>query len=44
VFHVIEVWVENRLMLEVVPADMIQVYESYMQIERMDALDLALHQ
>jgi hypothetical protein len=43
-FHVIEVWVENRLMLEVVPADMIQVYESYMQIERMDALDLALHQ
>jgi hypothetical protein len=43
VFHVIEVWVENRLMLEVVPADMVEVYESYMQIARMDALDLALN-
>ncbi|SEO73393.1 hypothetical protein SAMN02990966_02769 [Rhodospirillales bacterium URHD0017] len=42
VFHVIEVWVENRLMLEVVPADMIETYETYMQIARMDALDLAL--
>lgn len=43
VFHVIEVWVENRLMLEVVPTDMIEVYETYMQIARMDALDLALN-
>lgn len=43
VFHVIEVWVENRLMLEVVPPDMAEVYESYMQIARMDALDLALN-
>ena len=42
VFHVVEVWVENRLLLEVVPADMIEVYESYMQIGRMDALDLSL--
>jgi hypothetical protein len=42
VFHVIEVWVENRLMLEVVPADMIDVYETFMQTERMDALGLAL--
>lgn len=42
VFHVIEVWVENRLLLEVVPADMIEVYETYMQIGRMDALDLSL--
>ncbi len=42
VFHVIEVWVENRVLLEVVPADMIEVYETYMQIERMDALNLSL--
>ncbi|MBS0520632.1 MAG: hypothetical protein JSR90_18185 [Proteobacteria bacterium] len=42
VFHVIEVWVENRFLLEVVPADMIEVYETYMQPERMDALDLSL--
>lgn len=42
VFHVVEVWVENRVLLEVVPADMIEVYETYMQISRMDALDLAL--
>ena len=42
VFHVVEVWVENRFLLEVVPADMIEVYESYMQIGRMDALDLSL--
>ncbi|MGD9885473.1 MAG: hypothetical protein AB7F22_06465 [Reyranella sp.] len=42
VFHVIEVWVENRFLLEVVPADMIEVYEGYMQIERMNALDLSL--
>jgi hypothetical protein len=41
-FHVIEVWVENRIMLEVVPADMIGVYESLMQIERMDAMGMAL--
>ena len=43
VFHVVEVWVENRLLLEVVPADMIEVYETYMQIGRMDALDLSLN-
>ena len=43
VFHVVEVWVENRFLLEVVPADMIEVYESYMQIGRMDALGLSLN-
>ena len=43
VFHVVEVWVENRVLLEVVPADMIEVYESYMQIGRMDALNLKLN-
>ena len=42
VFHVIEMWVENRLLLEVVPADMIAVYETYMQIGRMDGLNLSL--
>ena len=42
VFHVVEVWVENRILLEVVPADMIEVYETYMQPARMDALKLAL--
>jgi len=38
VFHVMEVWVENRILLEVVPADMIAGYARYMQIERMDAI------
>jgi len=42
VFHVIEVWVENRILFEVVPADMVGVYEAYMQPERMDALNLSL--
>ena len=42
VFHVIEVWVENRFLLEVVPADLIEVYEAYMQPARMDALNLSL--
>jgi hypothetical protein len=42
VFHLIEVWVENRIMLEVVPADMIGVYEAFMQVDRMDAMGLAL--
>ena len=42
VFHVLEVWVENRFLLEIVPAEMIEVYERYMQTARMDALGLAL--
>jgi hypothetical protein len=42
VFHVIEVWVENRVLLEVVSPDMVETYESYMQIGQMDALDLSL--
>ncbi|SMF38568.1 hypothetical protein SAMN06265365_102424 [Tistlia consotensis] len=40
VFSVIEVWVENRIMLEVAPADMIATYESFMQPARLDALGL----
>ncbi|SKA27017.1 hypothetical protein SAMN02745126_04607 [Enhydrobacter aerosaccus] len=42
VFHVVEVWVENRYLLEVVPAEMIAVYEAYMQPAQMEALDLSL--
>lgn len=38
VFHVMELWVENRFLLEVVPAEMVAGYERYMQIERMDAI------
>lgn len=38
VFHVMEVWVENRILLEVVPADMVAGYARYMQIERMDTI------
>jgi hypothetical protein len=38
VFHVIELWVENRILLEIVPADTIGIYERYMQLARMDAL------
>lgn len=41
-FHVIEVWVENRIMLEIVPADMIGPYESFMQVGRLDAMGMAL--
>lgn len=39
VFHVMEFWIENRILLEVVPADMIDGYERYMQIDRMDAVN-----
>lgn len=41
-FHVVELWVENRILLEIVPAGMIEVYERYMQPERLEALGLAL--
>jgi len=37
-FAVIEFWVENRIMIEVAPADLIGTYERYMQPERLDAL------
>jgi len=32
-FHVIEFWVENRILLELVTADLVPEYESYMQPE-----------
>ena len=37
-FHVIEFWIENRLMLEVVPKSMIGTYERLIRFETMDAL------
>jgi len=32
-FHVIEFWLENRILLELVPEDLVPEYESYMQPE-----------
>lgn len=40
VFHVIELWVENRILLEIVPAATISIYERYMQLQTMDTLNL----
>ncbi|MDR3510209.1 MAG: hypothetical protein P4L73_01110 [Caulobacteraceae bacterium] len=40
VFSVIEVWIENRIMLEIVPADMVAPYKRHMQFETLDALGL----
>ena len=37
-FHVIEVWLENRLLIEVAPRDMIGDYERLAQIEVMDRM------
>jgi hypothetical protein len=42
VFHVIELWVENRIMLEVATPDMVGVYDSFMRVERMDEMGMAL--
>jgi hypothetical protein len=39
VFHVIELWVENRILLEIVPAGTVGIYERYMQLATMDALN-----
>jgi hypothetical protein len=38
VFSVIEFWIENRIMIEVAPPDMIETYERYMQPERLEAM------
>lgn len=38
VFHLLEFWVENRIMLELAPADMVSDYTNYMQIDRIDAI------
>jgi hypothetical protein len=37
-FHVIEVWVENRVLIEVVTPDMVGIYADYMQFDRLDTL------
>jgi hypothetical protein len=42
-FDVIEFWVENRLMIEVVPQEMARDYEEFLQIPRLDAM-AAAHQ
>jgi hypothetical protein len=41
VFHLLEFWVENRIMLEVVPAEMAGPYERYMQFEALDRITAA---
>lgn len=37
-FHLLEFWVENRIMLELAPPDLVSEYTSVMQIDRMEAL------
>lgn len=38
VFHLLEFWVENRIMFELAPADLLPEYTDYMQIERLDQI------
>lgn len=38
VFHLIEFWVENRIMLELVTPEHLTEYTSYMQIDRIEAV------
>ncbi|MFO1103785.1 MAG: hypothetical protein U1E20_12865 [Methylocystis sp.] len=38
VFHLLEFWVENRVMLELATADMVHEYASFMQIGRIEAV------
>jgi hypothetical protein len=40
-FHVIEFWLENRLMVELAPRDMVEEYEQMMRFERLDAIGAA---
>ena len=37
-FHLLEFWVENRIMLELAPSGLLAEYTDYMQVERMDAV------
>jgi hypothetical protein len=37
-FSVIEFWVENRILIEVAPVDLIGTYERYMQLDRLAAM------
>jgi hypothetical protein len=41
-FQVIELWVENRIMLELAPADLIEPYVAVMQPAVLDGMGLAL--
>jgi hypothetical protein len=36
IFHVIEFWIENRLMLEIVPRSLVGADESMLQFEPLD--------
>jgi hypothetical protein len=38
VFHLLEFWVENRIMFELAPADLLAEYTDYMQIARMERI------
>jgi hypothetical protein len=38
IFHVIEFWVENRLMIELAPKEMIGAYERALQFEMLDRM------
>ncbi|HEY8125838.1 MAG TPA: hypothetical protein VIF88_10505 [Methylocystis sp.] len=38
VFHLLEFWIENRVMLELAPSDLVHEYASFMQISRIEAL------
>jgi hypothetical protein len=40
-FHLYRCWVENRLLIELVPQSMIGEYEGFMQFARLDALGIA---
>jgi hypothetical protein len=37
-FHLLEFWVENRIMLELAPPDLVSEYTSVMQIDHMEAV------
>jgi hypothetical protein len=37
-FHLYEFWVENRILLEVAPIDLVEEYENVMQFERLEAI------
>lgn len=43
-FHLIEFWVENRVMIELAPMDMIGEYEQTVTIERLAAMQAALRE
>lgn len=43
-FHLIEFWVENRVMIELAPLDLIGEYEQSVTIERLDAMAAMMRQ